>query len=325
MEPTEQILQIASQSEIARHSWNDRGRAPPGYIKGMALVYARTYCRLQAGDAFALEMAKANTGDGARDALAWYDEAFAAQGMRNDNAGADTLRHLFTLLIGLGMRESSGRHCCGRDTSASNTTANTAEAGLFQTSFNARSASPLMPALFAEYSRNPAGFVEVFREGVRCSAADLQNFGDGDGMAFQALSKNSPAFAAEFAAIGLRNIRQHWGPINRRAAELRAECDAMLQQVQTIVDAAPDVCTVLRSGSVPPGGSVPAGTPPTLRRGMAGDDVRRLQEALRQRGLLAAVDGVFGPQTEAAVRRFQADNGLVADGVVGPASWAKLA
>lgn len=275
-------------------------------------------------DAFAREMAKANTGDEARDALAWYDESFVAEGMRNDTAGADTLRHLFVLLIGLGMRESGGRYCCGRDTSASNTSADTAEAGLFQTSFNARNASPLLPALFEEYSRSPTGFVDVFRKGVQCSAVDLQNFGDGAGRAFQKLSKSCPAFAAEFAAIGLRNIRRHWGPINRRTAELRIECDAMLQQVQDVVEAASDVCTALQSGSGPQGGTAAAGTPATLRRGTTGGDVRRLQEALRQRGLISAVDGVFGPQTEAAVRQFQAANGLTVDGIVGSATWAKL-
>jgi peptidoglycan hydrolase-like protein with peptidoglycan-binding domain len=61
-----------------------------------------------------------------------------------------------------------------------------------------------------------------------------------------------------------------------------------------------------------------------LRRGTTGDDVRRLQEALRQRGLISVVDGVFGPQTEAAVRQFQAANSLTVDGVVGSATWAKL-
>ena len=41
--------------------------------------------------------------------------------------------------LGLGMRESSGQYCCGRDTSEDNTTADTAEAGLFQMSWNAMS------------------------------------------------------------------------------------------------------------------------------------------------------------------------------------------
>ena len=167
------------------------------------------------------------------------------RGMNNDTAGADTLRHLFVLLIGLGMRESSGKYCEGRDRSASNTTAETAEAGLFQTSFNARTASPLLPTIFAAYSENPSGFVDVFKEGVNCSAADLENFGSGDGEEFQRLSKACPAFAAEFAALGLRHLRTHWGPINRQGAEVRPECDAMLRQVQDAVDASPELCSAL--------------------------------------------------------------------------------
>src|SRR6516162_11857014 len=162
----DQITQIAAQSAIARYSWKDRGIAPKGYIKGMALVYARVYCKLGAGDDAVTEMAKPNSADGAHDALAWYDPIFVAVGMSNDAAGADTLRHLFVLLIGLGMRESSGKYCEGRDRSASNTTAETAEAGLFQTSFNARTASPLLPTIFAAYSENPSGFVDAFKEGV---------------------------------------------------------------------------------------------------------------------------------------------------------------
>jgi hypothetical protein len=244
--PIDQITAIAAASAIARHRWNDRGVAPAGYIKGMALAYARVHCKLKAGDAAAIEMAKANTGNNAHDALAWYGEKFLAARMNNSVAGPDTLRHLFVLMVGLGMRESSGKHCEGRDRSTSNTTAETAEAGLFQTSFNARSASPLLPMLFARYSANPSGFVDVFKEGVRCSAASLENFGSGDGMKFQRLSKECPAFAAEFSAVTLRNMRTHYGPINRREAELRPECDAMLLQVQNAVDASQALCSALQ-------------------------------------------------------------------------------
>ncbi|MBD2386886.1 N-acetylmuramoyl-L-alanine amidase [Cylindrospermum sp. FACHB-282] len=35
-------------------------------------------------------------------------------------------------------------------------------------------------------------------------------------------------------------------------------------------------------------------------------------------------DGVYGPLTEAAIKKFQKQNGLTADGIVGPASWQKL-
>lgn len=231
----DQLTQIAAGSDIAKFYWKNRGVAPAGYTKGMALVFAGVYGRLKNGDAAVMAMAAAKT-DADHDALGWYDEVFAEAGMKNDITGADTLRHLFMLLIGLGMRESSGRYCEGRDRAALNITADTAEAGLFQTSFNAGGASPLLPAVFTRYRAAPAGLLEVFRQGVRCSVADRENFGDGEGLEFQKLSKQSPAFAAEYAAIGLRCVRTHWGPINRREVQIRPECDAMLRAIQAAVD-----------------------------------------------------------------------------------------
>jgi N-acetylmuramoyl-L-alanine amidase/Putative peptidoglycan binding domain len=241
----DQITQMAGASEIAGFHWKDRGRAPAGYIKGMALVYGRVYCKFKAGDPAALDMASKNSGDLARDALAWYNDVFGTAGMSNDTGGSDTLRHLFVLLIGLGMRESSGKHCEGRDTTANNVTSNTAEAGLFQVSFNAKDASPLLPQIFARYKASPSGFVDVFKESVSCSAASLENFGSGDGEEFQRLCKECPAFATEFAAVALRHIRKHWGPISRKQAQVRPECDALLRRVQAAIDASPALCSAL--------------------------------------------------------------------------------
>lgn len=63
----------------------------------------------------------------------------------------------------------------------------------------------------------------------------------------------------------------------------------------------------------------------SLRWGMSGDDVARLQQALVDRTYLrSAVDGRFGPLTYNAVRSFQADHGLAVDGVAGPETQAAL-
>lgn len=55
-----------------------------------------------------------------------------------------------------------------------------------------------------------------------------------------------------------------------------------------------------------------------VERGETGDPVRGVQEKLRGYGYSVVVDGVFGPQTDRAVRHFQKVNGLVVDGIVGP-------
>jgi peptidoglycan hydrolase-like protein with peptidoglycan-binding domain len=39
---------------------------------------------------------------------------------------------------------------------------------------------------------------------------------------------------------------------------------------------------------------------------------------------MLAVDGMFGPATEANVRRYQRNYGLVEDGIVGPLTWESL-
>ena len=78
----------------------------------------------------------------------------------------------------------------------------------------------------------------------------------------------------------------------------------------------------------------PAPMPPAhamLRNGDRGDDVKLLQQKLAAwfadvtKGQPAVVvDGVFGPTLTAAVQQFQHKNGMVADGIVGPATWKAL-
>ena len=67
-----------------------------------------------------------------------------------------------------------------------------------------------------------------------------------------------------------------------------------------------------------------------LRRGSTGNSVQQLQFWLQQLSEFnpdlpdLSVDGTFGSGTEAAVRAFQREFGLTADGVVGPATWQKM-
>ena len=57
---------------------------------------------------------------------------------------------------------------------------------------------------------------------------------------------------------------------------------------------------------------------------MKGNNVKKVQETLVKKGIAVATDGIFGPNTQDAVKKFQQNNGLKADGIVGPATLGKL-
>jgi transcriptional regulator with XRE-family HTH domain len=62
-----------------------------------------------------------------------------------------------------------------------------------------------------------------------------------------------------------------------------------------------------------------------LAKGHAGPEVAEAQCLLREAGLApGAVDGIFGPHTERAVRDLQKRSGLVVDGIIGPHTWKAL-
>ena len=68
----------------------------------------------------------------------------------------------------------------------------------------------------------------------------------------------------------------------------------------------------------------------TVRRGSTGDAVRGVQQEFGFRdqsgipGHGIQIDGIFGPETEAAVRGFQDALGITSDGTVGPLTWRAL-
>jgi peptidoglycan hydrolase-like protein with peptidoglycan-binding domain len=90
--------------------------------------------------------------------------------------------------------------------------------------------------------------------------------------------------------------------------------------------AGPSASLAEANGAGTPVATGPAGPPTTtehnilLLEGSEGRQVKLLQKALGD----VKVDGVFGPETEAAVEKFQEAGGLTVDGVVGPLTSAAL-
>lgn len=61
------------------------------------------------------------------------------------------------------------------------------------------------------------------------------------------------------------------------------------------------------------------------KMGSRGDEVRRIQQKLKSMGYYTgSVDGIYGTQTQSAVKKFQRDNGLTVDGIAGPKTLSYL-
>jgi peptidoglycan hydrolase-like protein with peptidoglycan-binding domain len=64
---------------------------------------------------------------------------------------------------------------------------------------------------------------------------------------------------------------------------------------------------------------------PVLKKGSTAPEVRDLQEALKTlRHDPGAIDGVFGPRTENAVKAFQQAREIPVDGIVGRVTWINI-
>lgn len=147
------LIALADRSRLRLYDWPDRGIAPRSYLKRLILCFARAYAATTddaaASRPLGLDKAvldvmyravavasDAAIGTPTHDVLAWYAEELNAGGATTATP-TDRLIAIFSILTGLGMSESSGRFWVGADTPKSRgepTTAENAEAGLFQVS-----------------------------------------------------------------------------------------------------------------------------------------------------------------------------------------------
>lgn len=246
----ERVMEVAVKSDVRRLDWeafgSDEapGNGPVGYTRGMALAYARAYRDLRSAkaSAYVLEMARPVRSTRPFDALFLFRKDFAKRGMFVERGGVDTLRGLFVLLFELGLRESDGRYYLGVDTGPNkpkaelaHMTAETSEAGLFQSSWNFAEENRLLQSLFKDYEkgRRPC-FSKTFREGLK--PVPFENIGDGAGARFQQLAKECPGFAVEFAALSVRDDGRNYHFINRHRLEIRREVADFLMEIEKVVD-----------------------------------------------------------------------------------------
>ena len=162
---------------------------------------------------------------------------------------------------------------------------------------------------------------------------------------------NNPTLAAQ-PALSLKIACEYWKRHNINADCDRDDAQAVTQQVngglnglsdriaftQKAKTAVARLQAVQLSGAASGGAAAPGAasggastagaatgqTRPVLARGSQGDAVVQLQNLLHDENFAVAVDGDFGPGTEVAATRFQSENGLTADGIVGPQTSAAL-
>lgn len=112
--------------------------------------------------------------------------------------------------------------------------------------------------------------------------------------------------------------------------QFRADVKAMLGQVEgnTVTAAPTETATETPTTSTTTATSTTESgviTMNTLRKGSKGTQVKVLQYLLNEGGYNAGtVDGIFGANTQTAVKAFQTASGLSVDGIVGKNTWAKL-
>lgn len=144
-------------------------------------------------------------------------------------------------------------------------------------------------------------------------------------LAAASLALAAPASAANPQTAGLqvalRAYGFYLGPIDGISGQSTATAIRAFQRSSRLaVDGIPGKATRRALGRL----GRPFYGERTLRQGRVGWDVSVLQFLLARHGIGRVIDGYFGPETAAAVRRFQRRSGLATDGIAGPLTLAAL-
>lgn len=222
-----------------------------GYYQGVILSFARSVCR--PNDDIKQSMLKGSI-NREKDVLYYFKNSGNVKTYADLSLPDEKhLKSIYAILLPHGLMESGGDFREGVDISnASSFKSNTAEAGLFQTSYNVRgfmSPAAVRGVEKLEDQYKLAGpnscMLDVFSEGLPAKQSHGV-VGSGAGAAFQKQLRSCPALAVEHAAITIRHNMRHYGPLIRQSSRPLNGCYAVLDKVYDYVsknknDVCPDV------------------------------------------------------------------------------------
>lgn len=220
-----------------------------GYYYGTLFSMARSICRSSISSAKA-SMLKGSA-QSSRDALYNYSQGSTRVRMYASLSSADEkhLRSTYAILLPHGLMESGGDYKEGVDQSnGSSYQSTTAEAGLFQTSYNVRGlmskeAVKAIDSLEAEYKANKVACETNLFSLDLPSKSHSPSIGSGTGLEFQKLIRSCPALAVEHASVTIRHNMRHYGPLIIKSAKPLTECYSVIDEVYDYVKSnQADVC-----------------------------------------------------------------------------------
>jgi hypothetical protein len=256
------VVSIADKSKCQQTLF-DGSRPPRAFLRGLALSFAKAVCEPTRPDVVFAGHASLQTCPNLKkckgcatciDTLSSYGDIMKKAIGTAPKEGLETVRQFYTLMVGLGMHESNGKYCTGRDGSMNFVEDTSAEAGLFQTSYGnivAKRGDPLLQNLYDKYTKSSAGCLnDIYKEAITCRPGNEKNWGKAgkEGLKWQQLTKTCPGFATEYAATLLRLNRDEWGPIKKKAAEVKKDCYLMFGEVETFVNAHKNICNSIIKG-----------------------------------------------------------------------------
>jgi len=193
----------------------------------------------------------------------------------------------------------------------------------------------------AEYARNPEKIANyVYMDEYRSKKGALGNTEEGDGWRFRGRGlkqltgrNNYTAFAKDFDMTAeeaakwvetkegaLASALWFWDKRNLNNIADTGDVAALTKKINGgDIGLRDRKERYARCMSVLNGTYKPGAVSILLKIGSTGEAVKKVQRVLRQ-----TPDGVFGKMTDKAVRAWQADNGLKADGIVGPKTYKRM-